>query len=292
MTLEQRGALMVAVGAVTMSFAPVIVKLVGVSPTSAAFYRMGVGGLVLAAVAFRRMRIDLGGRLWTLIVSAGIIFALDLAFWHRSIQYVGPGLATILGNCQIFFMAWFGWIILGERIGPRYLLGAAMAMIGLFLLVGDGWAQARPGGDFRLGVTFGVLTALMYAAYLITLRYTQLIPGKLGPLANMGMISLAGAVGLAIAVVAEGQSFAIPTIVDGALLVGYGLVGQVFAWVMVSKGLPLVPASRASLILLLQPSLAFVWDMLLFARPTSQREIAGGAMALVGIYLGMIRRGA
>lgn len=283
---------MVAAGAVTMSFAPIIVRLVDVSPSTAAFYRMGVGGIVLAAVAFHRVRINLGGRLWGLIVAAGIIFALDLAFWHRSIHYIGPGLATILGNCQIFFMAWFGWVVLGERIGRPYVLGTAMAFIGLFLLVGEGWARAQSGGDFRLGVIFGVLTALMYAAYLIALRYTQSTPGKLGPFANMGLISLAGAAGLALAVVAEGQSFAVPTIGDGVLLVAYGLIGQVFAWVMVSKGLPLVPASRASLILLLQPSLAFVWDMLLFARPTSEREIAGGALALVGIYLGTIRRDA
>ena len=290
MTSELRkGTLLVAAGAVTMSFAPVFVTLVDVSATTAAFYRMAIGGFVLAAISFRKMRFDLGVVLWGLIVSAGIIFALDLAFWHRSIQYVGPGLATILGNFQVFFVAVFGWVVLRERIGSPYVLGAVIAFAGLFLLVGEGWSL--PGEDFRLGVAFGLLTAVMYAAYLVVLRYSQSLPGKLGPLPNMGLISVIGAVGLAIAVVAEGQSFAVPSLGDAVLLVGYGLTGQVVAWVAISKGLPFLPASRASLILLIQPSLAFFWDVLLFARPTSQREITGAVLALLGIYLGMKRRG-
>ena len=288
MTSEYRkGAVLVASGAIATSFAPVFVQLADVPATTAAFYRMGIGGLVLAAISFRNLRTDLGRPLWTLILCAGIIFALDLAFWHRSIRYVGPGLATILGNFQIFFVALFGWAILRERIGPLYVLGTVVAFAGLVLLLGQGWG--RPGVDFRLGVAFGLLTAVMYAAYLLLLRRTQSVPGKLGPLANMGLISLAGTIALAVAVFAEGESFAINSIRNGVLLVGYALIGQVIGWVAIYKGLSHLPASRASLILLLQPSLAFTWDVLLLARPTSHREMLGGMLALLGIYLGMRR---
>src|SRR3546814_9021646 len=38
------------------------------------------------------------------IVTGSCPFAADLWLWHRSILLVGPGLATLLGNAQVFFM--------------------------------------------------------------------------------------------------------------------------------------------------------------------------------------------
>ncbi len=284
---HRKGILLIAAGATAMSFAPVFVRLADVPPTTSAFYRLAIGGFVLAAISFRTVRFDLGIRLWGALVLAGVVFALDLAFWHRSIHYIGPGSATILGNLQVFFVAIFGWIVLRERLGPMYVVGILIALTGLVLLVGDGWG--RPGGNFRWGVVFGLLTAVTYAVYLVILRYSQSIPGKADVLPTMASISLVGAVVLAIAVIAERQSFAVPSSVDGVLLVAYAVTGQVVAWVLVAKGLPLLPVSRASLILLIQPSLAFLWDVLLLKRPTSEIELVGAALAIVGIYIGMKR---
>jgi drug/metabolite transporter (DMT)-like permease len=44
------------------------------------------------------------------------------------------------------------------------------------------------------------------------------------------------------------------------------------------------------LLLLLQPALAFVLDVLLFRRPTGGGDWLGLAIALVGILLGTMRR--
>jgi len=44
--------------------------------------------------------------------------------------------------------------------------------------------------------------------------------------------------------------------------------------------------SRAGVLLLLQPAGAFLWDVLIFGRPTTGRELVGAGLALLGIYLG------
>jgi len=44
------------------------------------------------------------------------------------------------------------------------------------------------------------------------------------------------------------------------------------------------------LILLLQPALAFVWDILFFGRPTRAVELVGAAITLGAIYLGLTGR--
>ncbi|MBP7296541.1 MAG: EamA family transporter, partial [Acidobacteria bacterium] len=66
----------------------------------------------------------------------------------------------------------------------------------------------------------------------------------------------------------------------------YALLGQVLAWVVIARALPKVTATLAGLILLLQPLLSFLWDVLFFSRPTGPLEWLGLGVALAGIYLG------
>ena len=49
-TTEKSGALMVAAGAVLISFSAVFVKLAHVSPTMAGFYRTFFGGIMLLII--------------------------------------------------------------------------------------------------------------------------------------------------------------------------------------------------------------------------------------------------
>ena len=41
---------------------------------------------------------------------AGIFFAGDLMFWHHAIEYVGAGLATVLGNLQVLIVGVVAWL--------------------------------------------------------------------------------------------------------------------------------------------------------------------------------------
>ena len=73
-------------------------------------------------------------------------------------------------------------------------------------------------------------------------------------------------------------------------MLAYGIVCQALGWLMISWGLTRVAASRAGLILVLQPMLAFVWDVVIFSRPTGLRDAAGAAIAGLAIWLGTTSR--
>jgi drug/metabolite transporter (DMT)-like permease len=275
----------VAAGAFLLSFAAVFVRLADAGPTAAGFYRMLVGGVVLLALGVaRRERVWAGTRAFGFAAAAGLAFTFDLIFWHRSIHRVGPGLATILANFQVFMLAGFGMLVLKERPSWRLLAGIPLALAGLFLLVGVDWS-ALPAG-YRLGVGLGLLTALSYGSYLLVLRASQARAGRLEPIPNLMMICFVATTLLAVSVRLEGATLAIPDARTGLLLVGYGVTAQVVAWLLISHGLPHVEAGRAGLVLLLQPSLTFVWDVLLFHRPTGAVDMVGAVLALGAIYLG------
>jgi drug/metabolite transporter (DMT)-like permease len=280
-----RGIHQLVAGAVMISFSGVFVKLADVGPTSSAFYRMFFGGLMLAAITLASERkIWYGWRALKFMIVCGVFFAIDLTVWHRSVLFIGPGLATILANFQVFFLAGFGIMVLREKITIRYALSVPIGLFGLYLITGSDWSALAP--DYKLGVLLGLLAAVAYSCYLLSLRKLQSLGNNVSPFASITIISLSTSALLAASMLFEGQSFAIPDIKSWGSLIGYGLIGQVLGWVFISKGIDKVDASRAGLILLLQPSLAFIWDIIFFSRPTGYVEILGCIFAIGAIYMG------
>ncbi len=278
---------MLAGGAALISFAPVFVRVADVGPASAGFYRTAIGGLVLAGLAVWRGRWRPAGRSVALAAGAGLLFALDLVLWHASILSVGPGLATILANFQVFILAAVGVLVFRERVHVRLAASVPVAVVGLFLLVGLDWSQRSDVG--QVGIILGLLAAVAYAGFLLVLRATQRLPGA-DPTASLAIICLLAALLLVPVALREPHGLRVGTPVTAAVLLGYALVAQVVAWWLIASALPHVRAAQAGLLLLLQPTLAFIWDMTFFGRPTDLQDIAGALLALAAIYMGTVGR--
>ena len=273
------------IGAALISLSPVWVKLVSVSPTTSGFYRVLIGGLALAAyLVFSGQRLQLSRRIWQILLLAAVFFALDLWFWHRSIYYIGPGLATLLANFQVFIMTAAGIVLLRQWPRPLQLFAIPLAVLGLALIVGLDWGRLTE--DYRLGVIFGLLTAASYAGYLLTLRRSRQDSVHKLPTREVAVISLVTAGILGISALVEGESLAIPVLDDALWLLCYGIFSHCIGWMFIASSLPHVSPTEAGIALLLQPTLSFVWDVLFFARVLTSTELAGAVIALVAIYLG------
>ncbi len=276
-------------GAGLISFSGVFVKLADVSPTISGFYRVLIGGLLLLALAaVRGQRLWAGSPAFRLAFFCGVFFALDLYVWHRSIHFVGPGLATILANFQVFFLGAVGIVFFKEALTLRLLAAAPLAVAGLFLIFGIDWQTL--GGTYKTGIFLGLGAAAFYSAYTLSLRELQARARALSPMATLAQVSVVTALCLAAAGWAEGRSFAIENGKTLLSLLSLGLFSQVLGWVVIATALPRLRASLAGLLLLLQPLLAFVWDVLFFDRPADPVNVAGVAVTLGAIYLGSTGR--
>lgn len=286
-----------ALGAALISSTSIFVVLAQVAPTVSAFYRMAFGGAMLLGwlVLTRRWR-PVGWSQARRVVVPAIGFSLDLLCWHQSILWVGPGVATLLTNVQVFLMALVGALVYRERLGWAFLPGMLIAMAGLWLLVGAHWSifDAR----HRLGVWLGLASAAAYTLYLLSFRrvlagHAPGLPraeGRSVPAAQwLAMMSLLSAALLGLCGLAEQASFALATARQWTVLLALGFFGQVLAWLLMVRAMPQLPASLVGLLLLLQPALAFVLDVLLFKRPTGAGDWLGLALALAGILLGSWR---
>ncbi|MEM8816808.1 MAG: DMT family transporter [Pseudomonadota bacterium] len=273
------------VGAALISLSPVWVKLVSVSPTVSGFYRVLIGGVALALyLLLSGKRLGLSRRAWWMLLFASVFLALDLWFWHRSIEYVGPGLSTLLANFQVFVMMFASLFVLREAPTPLQLVAIPLAIVGLGMIVGFDLASLSP--EYRLGIVFGLLTAVSYAGSLLMLRASRKQATTRVPSREVAVMSLTTAAILGATALLEGESLAVSSVADLSWLAGYGILSHCLGWLFIASSLPEVTPTEAGIALLLQPTLSFIWDVLFFARPMTTLELAGAALALTAIFLG------
>jgi len=286
--IQKSSVFMVLIGAVLISFSGVYVKFAHVSPTVSGFYRTFFGGICLVLiVVLKKEKVWDGLGTFFLSLLCGLFFALDLFVWHKSVLYIGPGLSTILANFQVFFLAIVGITFLGEEKSAKLFLSVLMAIIGLFLIVGIKWRILDH--DYRIGILLGLLTAIFYTLYLLSLKSIQTNKNRLSPFANLSIISISSALILLFILLIEGNSLLIPDTQSYLSLLAYGIFSQVLGWVLISKGMPKLDISIVGLILLLQPTLAFIWDILIFNHKTTIIGVIGVIITLTAIYLGSTR---
>jgi drug/metabolite transporter (DMT)-like permease len=287
-SLIQNSRVRLFAGALMISFSPVFVKLTTVAPTTSGFYRVLFGGMVLAIyLVISRQRLTFSGKAWTALILSAIFFALDLWFWHRSILYIGPGLSTLLANFQVFIMMAAGVLLFGQRPNIQQIVAVPLAIGGLALVVGLDWSDLPR--DYRLGVVFGLMTAVCYAGYLLSMRQARMNSSHSIPTREMAIMSLLVAAMLGSAAIAEGVSLEIPSVSDAIWLLLYGVLANAVGMLFIASSLSKVTTTEVGLALLLQPTCSFIWDILFFGRTLSAIEASGAVLALAAIYLGSSR---
>lgn len=276
-----RPVLFALAGAFTIAFSGILVRLAEVSPETAAFFRCFFALPALGALAWRERR-RLGPRpperakLW----AAGILFAADLVFWHHSIENVGAGLATVLGNLQVVLVAYVAWAVLGERPEARVLVAVPVVLTGVVLIAGV-LEEGAYGEDPALGVLYGALTSMAYAGFILLLRQANAGPSRpAGPLLEATAVACLGCLAYG---VLSGTLDAVPPGEAIAWLVVLALTSQVLGWMLISVSLPRLAAALASVLLLVQPVGAVLLAALLVDEEPSALQLGGVAVVLLGV---------
>lgn len=275
------------IGAIIISFSSVMVKLADVAPDVVGFYRLVVGGLGMLIILWKMGKLKgLTRHVWVWASIGAFFFSIDFFNWHRSIDLIGPGLSTMLANFQVIVLAVVSIVFFKERVTKYFLAAIPMALVGLYLMVGVNWSSFTP--EYKLGVVYGLLTALAYALYLLSLKFS-LSKADADPLAMACAVALLTGLMLGGLAVAQNQSFVIPNTKSLVALGALALICHAGGWYLITRSIQTVKTSLVGLILLLQPTLSYVWDILFFAKPTNAVELSGVGLALVGIYLGSFK---
>jgi drug/metabolite transporter (DMT)-like permease len=287
-----RAHLILILGATCVSFAPILVKAIGtdVGLTAIGFWRMSIGGLalfLLAALLGRPLTLSAAGYRWAVL--AGFLFFLDLTVWHRSIMYAGAGMSTVLANTQVFATAVFGYLLFREKLSLRFWAAAVSAIGGVTLLVGVA-ADISFDSVYLRGIAYGLLTGMVYASYLITLKRAGQSDSRPDYITFMAWTAIFSSLFLGVKAAFESGAFFPTGAYSLGVLILLALIVQALGWWAIFSSLSQLEASRTGLILLLQPTLATVWGVLIFAEYLTISQVAGAVITLTAIYIGSAYR--
>lgn len=287
--LRHRPVLAAVLGALSIAFSGVLVRLADQPPATVAFFRCAYALPFLAVLAWMERR-AFGPRPTSQVLLAwlaGLFFAVDLELFHHTIALVGAGLATVLGNTQVVIVAVLAWLLLGERMATRTALSIPVVLLGVVLI--SGVIGSEPyGRDPGLGVLVGLGTGVSYAGFLLVLRRGNAdMRRPAGPLldATLSAAILSLLIGLPL-----GELDLAPSWPSHGWLLALAVSAQVVGWLLISISLPRLPAALTSVVLTLQPVGAVLLGMLLLAEaPSSVQQLGAGAI-VVGLVLATARR--
>ncbi|KAB8195833.1 EamA family transporter [Nonomuraea phyllanthi] len=284
---HRRIVLIAIAGALIISTSGPLVRLSEVSPATSALFRCAYAVppmLVLAWLERRRLG-PMPLRALVPAWAAGVVFAFDLLFWHHAIDYVGAGLATVLGNLQVFLVAFAAWAVFKERPATRLMVATPVVFAGVVLISGV-FDSAAYGRDPVMGVLAGVATSVSYAAFLLLMKAG---PGRsAGPLAHATVVAT---VAIALLSPVFGGADLVPEWPAHGWLLVLALGPQVLGWSLITYSLPRQPAALTALLLLVQPMTTVALSAVALGERPSALQLAGCAVIVLGVLYGSRSRG-
>ncbi len=280
--LGRRPLLLSCLGASLLGLTGVLFHVSGTSPSTATTFRC-LYALPLIWL-FARYERRSGGR-WSgsrpIAWGAGALLAADLVLWQRSVEDVGAGLATVLGNTQLVFVVLVSALLLAEWITARVALAIGAMMVGVVLI--SGALEAEPYGAHPLrGAVYAVGAGALYAGYILLLRRASGGASSVVPLlhATLGAVAAGALLGVVV-----GDLSLVPAWPAHGWLLLLAVVGQAVAWLLLTVPISRLPASATSLALTLQPVSGVVYGAALLSERPSALQLAGIAIVLAGFVV-------
>jgi drug/metabolite transporter (DMT)-like permease len=266
----------VALAVFAWGFGPLFVKGIDASAPTIVFWRVLIGTAIAIVFAYA-----MGGRitrrLLVIAFPAGVCFGLSFIFAFSSFQETSIVNATLIPALQPVLILFVATRLFGERRSPVELTFAAMALVGVVVVV----AGASSDGASLEGNVFAVLNLLVFTTYFLM--------GKRIRTTDVHAWSLLAAVFIGSLVV----------VVPWALLSSHDLdaihgtdwlllIGIVLFPGMVGPGLMTwahhyVDVTVTSMMTLANPVVSIVGAWILYDQDLTAAQLAGGAVVLVAL---------
>ncbi len=270
------------VGAIAISFSAIFFALSDVEPITGAFFRAAYSLPILGIIWWLgRAKDNRPQRSHWLAIGAGLMLGVDVLLWHTSIDYIGAGLATLIANSSVIWVALGAWAFQGERPSSRVMIAVPVVLVGVALVSGIGQSEAF-GANPLLGAFLALLAALFYSAFILGFRASnESFAPPAGPLAQATLGALLTPLFLGV-FIRPGIDF-VPEWPAHGWLIALALMAQVIGWLLIGYALPRLPAVETATIILIQPVLTMIWGAIIFEERPSAVQMVGAAIVLSGV---------
>ncbi|WP_199919467.1 DMT family transporter [Helicobacter enhydrae] len=259
-------------------YASVLVKTLEISPIMVGFYRVFLA-LPFFLYLARQEISSIAKKDLFLILFAGVLFGLDLAFFNFALHHTSVANVNLFGSLVCFVLVPIGIFFFHEKVNPRFFIGALVAIIGIgFLLSGGQDSQtASIFGDF-----LAVMSMVCYACFLAVIHGLR---KTYSASLLMFFASIGSSCTLLIIALLGGQVQIPRSYSDISTILLVVLLGQVVGQGFFSYIMGKIQTQVASLILLLSPIIAGILGFVCLGEKLGMLEIFGIGVILLGVYL-------
>ncbi|RKG56215.1 EamA/RhaT family transporter [Corallococcus sp. AB011P] len=240
------------------------------------FLRFTLAGLVLAGVMVAK-----GGRwprgrvLGGLVLLGAVGYFTEGSAYFIALQHASAGLVALLLYLFPALVALIQVALGREHLSRSRWLAVGLALCGTALTVDPG-PDAKP-----LGIGLGVLSAVIYALYVLS---SARVVGPAGPLAASTVVPLSAGLAFGTLMLVKGPSF--PQTPGGwAAVAGLTLLSTVVAMLTFFAGLKRIGPVNTSLLSTLEPVMAVVLGAIFLGERLSLRQGLGGLLILVAVVV-------
>jgi drug/metabolite transporter (DMT)-like permease len=267
---RRRGVLLVLVATVLWSMAGPFARLLAhLDIWTVMGWRALLGAVSIAVVGlieWRRGRLDNAFGFGPLSPLVALLAMIAISAYTASVMTTTIADVMVIYATLPFVAAAIGFVINGERVSPRTLAAAVVALLGIVIMVASGLGSGRV-----LGQALSMLMTLAFAG-MIVLQRRQ-------PKASMIVVNCLGALGSGIFGLANSPLEPIG-LHDFVILFVFGLTTIGLAFVIFMEGAKFIPSAEAGLISLLDVVLGPVWVFLAFGENPGLPTMVGGAIVL------------
>ena len=132
-----------------------------ISPGVSVLYVLGVSTLEIGLFALYRKELKL--KMFTqnigFFAAIGFLIAASTNINYEAVAFIDPGTASLLSQTSVLFGLGFGLVWLKDRFNPSQLLGAILAICGVFVI------SFQPGDYMRFGSLLVIGSSGMYALH-------------------------------------------------------------------------------------------------------------------------------
>ncbi|NOK08356.1 DMT family transporter [Corallococcus exercitus] len=240
------------------------------------FLRFSLAGLVLAAVMVAKGGTWPRGRvLGGLVLLGAVGYFTEGSVYFIALQHASAGLVALLLYLFPALVAVIQVALGREHLSRPRWLAVGLALCGTALTVDPG-PDAKP-----LGIALGVLSAVIYALYVLS---SARVAGPAGPLAASTVVPLSAGLAFGALMLVKGPSF--PQTLGGwGAVAGLALLSTVVAMLTFFAGLKRIGPVNTSLLSTLEPVMAVVLGAIFLGERLSLRQGLGGLLILVAVVV-------
>jgi len=272
------------IGILCISFSPIFVKLAGVSPIGAAFYRVLVAWLCLLPYCIIKKKLRVDKKLLLTAIVAGVVFASDVAIWNISLLKISATVSTLIANLAPVWVGLFSFLLFRKSSGRLFWIGTLIAIFGMVILVGY---QHILHLELNAGILLAILASLFYATYIMI---TKTIMARIDVFTFMFYSMLSASIFLLAVNDAMGNSLVHFSLKVWLCFVGMGIICQLTGWLTINYSLRYLESTKVSIALLSQTVFAALLAVFLLNETLKVNEIIGSVIVLAGIALTFLKQ--